>query len=119
MRILVYGCGTIGKAVLRQLKKNPEIHPITVDPREEPEALECGIIDGVDIAEPLTPMNLEEILEQWEPDLILLATTSSDLALGHAPGIEVMLDSLWTELASISDVPVIPVDRDTGTHGEF
>jgi FlaA1/EpsC-like NDP-sugar epimerase len=116
MRILVYGCGKTGSAVLRQLQKNDTIEPITADPREHPAALESGLIDTVDVTEPLTPMNLEAVIEEWSPDMILLATTSSDLALGNAPGIDLMMDSLWTELAAISSVPVILVDRDAGTH---
>ena len=115
MRILVYGCGEAGTTVLRQLQKNPALDLITADPRERPAALESGLIDTVDIPEPLTPMNLDAIVAEWQPDLILLATTSSDLALGNAPGIDVMLDSLWTELATISEVPVIMVDRDSGS----
>ena len=115
MRILVYGCGDAGSTVLRQLGKNPGIEVITADPREQPAALASGIIDTIDIPEPLTPLNLDAVVDEWQPDLILLATTSSDLALGNAPGIDVMLDSLWTELATISEVPVIMVDRDSGS----
>lgn len=113
MRILVYGCGETGQAVLEQLEKNPAIRPITVDPRENPAALESGTVDSIDVAESLTPFNLEEIVAEWEPDLILLASTSRDLALGNAPGLDIMLDSLWSELAAISEVPVILVDRDS------
>ncbi|GEM_PF-371067 len=116
MRILVYGCGRTGSAVLRQLQKNDAIELITADPREDPAALELGLIESVDITDPLTPMNLEAIIDEWSPDMILLATTSSDLALGNSPGIDMMMDSLWTELATISKVPVILVDRDAGTH---
>jgi hypothetical protein len=116
MRILVYGCGRTGSAVLRQLQKNDAIELITADPREEPAALESGLIESVDITESLTPMNFENIVDQWTPDMVLLASTSSDLALGNSPGIDMMMDSLWTELATISKVPVILVDRDAGTH---
>ena len=118
MRILVYGCGKIGQSVLKQLQKNPDIRAITMDPREEPEAVANDIIEYVDIDQPLTPMVLEEILDEWSPDLILLATSSKDLALGHAPGLDILMDSLWAELASISSVPVIPVDRRTGEGSE-
>lgn len=118
MKVLVYGCGKTGKTVLKQLKKNPAIELITMDPREQPEALENGVIESIDIAKPLTPLVLEEVVGDWAPDLILLATSSRDLALGNAPGIDMLMDSLWTELATISEVPVIAVDRRTGaTHG--
>ena len=113
MRILVYGCGKIGETVLDQLGKNSEIETITMDPRDRPEALENGVIDEIDIDEPLTPMVIEGLIEKWSPDLILLATSSKDLALGHAPGLDMLMDSLWAELAAISSVPVIPVDRRT------
>lgn len=119
MRVLVYGCGETGEAVLQQLQKNPEIEVITVDPRERPAALESGAIDAVDVRESLTPVNIEKIVEEWEPDLVLLASTSSDLALGHAPGIDMMLDSLWSELAANSDAPVILVDRDSARFEQF
>lgn len=42
-----------------------------------------SIIEALDTAEALTP---ELVLEQAQPDLILLTMTTEDLALGKAPG---------------------------------
>ena len=113
MRILVVGAGQVGAQVLRQLQKNPSLIIITCDPREEPFAVQKGIISKIDIQETLTPLTLRYVLAQAEPDLILLASASEDFGLGTAPGVDVMVDSLKRELASISTVPLIEVARAT------
>lgn len=113
MRVLVIGAGRVGAQVLRQLQLNPEITIITADARENPQALEQGVIEKVDIREPLTPMNLDYILGRTKPDLVLLTQAVEDLGLGNAPGIGLMADALWDELVSISNVPMIQVARST------
>ena len=111
MRILVIGTGHVGARVLKQLQKNPEITVITADARENPYALEKGIIDHIDIREPLTPLSLEYVLTQADPDLVLLTQAAEDLGLGNAPGMGLMADALRDELMSISEVPMIEVAR--------
>lgn len=109
MRVLVIGAGRTGTKVLRQLQKNPRIEVLTADPRPRPHALETGVIDHIDIAEPLTPMNLEHVLAGTEPDLVLLTRSAEDLALGVAPGISLLADALGDELTSVASVPTIQV----------
>jgi 3-hydroxyacyl-CoA dehydrogenase len=111
MRILVVGAGRIGARVLQQLQKNRRLAVVTLDPRPEPFAVSEGIIDGVDIAEALTPLTLELVLEQAQPDLILLTMTTEDLALGKAPGLDILTEALKEELAQLSDAPVVEVAR--------
>lgn len=114
MRILVAGAGHAGTQVLRQLQKNPSLTVITCSPHKEPFAVQEGIIPEVDIQETLTPLTLGYVLDLAKPDLILLASTSEDFGLGTAPGVDVMVDSLKRELASISNVPLIEVARGKG-----
>lgn len=114
MRILVVGAGRAGTQVLRQLQKNPSLTVITNDARQEPFAVQEGVISEVDIQETLTPLTLEYVLAQARPDLILLTSASEDFGLGTAPGVDVMVDSLKRELASMSSVPLIEVARGTG-----
>jgi ketopantoate reductase len=111
MRILVVGAGRVGARVLRQLQKNPELTIITVDPGEAPYAVEEGIIAKVDIRESLTPLTMDHVLTQAQPDLVLLTRTSEDLGLGKAPGTDILTEALQEELAAISQVPVIEVKR--------
>lgn len=111
MRILVVGAGRAGAKVLRQLQKNPELVVLTADPNRSPFAVEKGIIPMVDLAEALTPLTLKYVLDKTKPDLILLTTSSEDMGLGTAPGIDILADSLRRELASISSVPLIEVAR--------
>lgn len=111
MRVLVVGAGRAGAVVIRQLRKNPDLEVMTVDPRPRPFAVEEGLIDSVDVEETLTPLTLEYVLERSDPDLILLTTDAEDLALGHAPGVDVLHQSLREELAAISPVPVLIVSR--------
>ena len=113
MRVLVVGAGRTGNRVIRQLQKNPTLTIVTCDAGEEPYALQKGVIDQVDIQETLTPLTLAYVLAQAEPDLILLASASEDFGLGTAPGVDVMVDSLKRELASLSPVPLIEVSRAT------
>ena len=111
LRVLVVGAGRVGARVLRQLQKNPELTVLVLDPRENPHALEEGIISKVDIREALTPLTLEHVVAQARPELILLTTTTEDLGLGKAPGLDVLVDSLKEEVAALSEVPVIEVAR--------
>jgi hypothetical protein len=109
--MLVVGAGRAGAVVLRQLQKNPDIEILTVDPRQRPLAVEEGLIPAVDVEETLTPLTLEYVLERTHPDLVLLTTDAEDLALGLAPGMDVLHQSLREELAAISPVPVLIVSR--------
>ena len=109
MRVLVVGAGRVGARVLLQLKKNSNIEVLTVDPREEPYAIQEGIISHVDFREALTPNALEYVIKQAKPDLVLLTTTMEDMGLGKAPGIDIFVEAIRKELASIIDVPVIGV----------
>ena len=114
MHVLVIGAGRTGGQVLRQLRKNPNLEVLTVDPREEPYAVQEGIISAVDFHEALTPHALEYVIEQTKPDLILVTTATEDMGLGKAPGIDILVDSLRGELATIANVPVIAVARVVG-----
>ena len=111
MRILVVGAGRVGAQVLLQLQTNQSLTIITCDPREEPFALQEGIISRIDIQETLTQLTLKFVIDQAKPDLILLTRTSEDFGLGKAPGMDIMVNSLKTELAAISKVPLIEVAR--------
>lgn len=113
MRILIVGAGRVGTRVLRQLQKNPSLNVITCDPRPEPFAVQTGVIAEVDIQETLTPLTLNYIVAQAEPDLVLLTSASEDFGLGTAPGVDVMVDSLKRELTSMSKLPMIEVARGT------
>lgn len=87
-----------------------------MDPRgDDCEAVERGIIDRVDTEEPLTPLNLAEIIGQAEPDLVLVATASEDLGLGHTPGVGLLMDALRGGVEPLSEVPVIEVARRIGS----
>jgi ketopantoate reductase len=111
MRILVVGAGRTGGLVLRQLQKNSNLVVLTADSQASPYAVKQGIIPAVDIMEAVTPLNLEYVLQQAQPDLILLTRTTEDLGMGKAPGLDILSGALRAELAAISDVPVIEVAR--------
>lgn len=113
MRILVVGAGKVGSQVLRQLQKNPSLTIITCSPHQTPYAVQAGIIAKVDIHETLTPLTLSYVVAETKPDLILLTSASEDFGLGTAAGVDVLVDSLKTELASIAKVPLIEVARRT------
>ncbi|MBC8497972.1 hypothetical protein H8D40_03220, partial [Candidatus Bathyarchaeota archaeon] len=57
----------MGARVLRQLRKNPDLTVVTVDPREEPFAVKEGVIPFVDYDAELTPMELEPVIEAVKP----------------------------------------------------
>lgn len=114
MRILVVGAGPTGSEVLRQLAKNPQLTVLTLDPRDNPHAVQHRIIPKVDFKEVLTPLTLEHILKQVQPDLVLLATTTSDMGWGTLTGVDMLASAMRDEVATIADVPVISVSRSTG-----
>lgn len=111
--ILVVGAGATGTQVLRQLSKNPKLTVLTLDSRENPRAVEQGLIENVDFQESLNPLTLDHVLEKARPDLILLTNIGEDMGLGQAAGLEMLSDALRDEIATISDVPVIEVARST------
>jgi len=111
MRVLVVGAGRTGTRVIRQLRKNPDIEIITADPHADSFAVGEGIIEAVDIQEAFTPLTVDFVLEKANPDLILLTTSTEDLGLGSAPGIDILAEALRKEVASASDIPLIEVAR--------
>jgi len=111
MRVLVIGAGPTGTNVIKQLKKNPTISVITADPRERLVAVEEGVIDQVDIRETLTPLTLDKILQESNPDLVLLAMQPEDMGLGKTAGIGILAEALHEEIAALANVPIIEVAR--------
>lgn len=111
MRVLVVGAGKIGARVLLQLKKNPEITVMTIDPRETPYAVEEGVIPSVDYRSDLTPRDLKPILEEAKPDLVLVTTSREDIGRTGIPGLEILVESLQGELEAMANVPIIAVSR--------
>ena len=110
-RLLVVGAGRVGAKVLLQLKKNPTLIVYTVDPRETPFAVEEGIIDSVDYQRELTPKDLEPVIEEVEPDIVLVTTSGDDIGRSSIPGPEVLVEALRQELEATSKVPIIAVSR--------
>jgi FlaA1/EpsC-like NDP-sugar epimerase len=111
MRVLVIGAGRTGVRVIQQLRKNEAITVVTADPRPEPEAVKKGVIEQVDVVEPITPLTLDKILEQTGAQMVLLAMPAEEMGLGKAPGVDILADALLDEIASIAKVPVIEVGR--------
>ncbi len=110
-RILVVGAGRIGAKVLLQLKKNPTLLVYTVDPRETPFAVEEEIIVSVDYQRELTPKDIEPIIGEVEPDIVLVTTSRDDIGRSSIPGLEVLVEALRQELEATSKVPIIAVSR--------
>jgi glyceraldehyde-3-phosphate dehydrogenase/erythrose-4-phosphate dehydrogenase len=111
---VVVGAGRIGARVLLQLQKNPEIEVLTVDPRDQPYAVQRRIIAAVDYHEALTPQTIEHVIQQTKPDLVLVTTSTEDMELGQAPGVDILVEALRREIAATARVPVIGVARAVG-----
>jgi nucleoside-diphosphate-sugar epimerase len=111
MRVLVVGAGMVGARVLRQLKKNPRIEVVTIDPRDRPYAVEQGIIDDVDYHAELNTVELKETLSKVTPDLVLVTTSKEDMARTGVSGLEVLVTALRNELEATAEVPIIAVAR--------
>jgi hypothetical protein len=111
MRILIVGAGKVGAKVILQLKKNPSIKFYTVDPRDQPHALKQGVIESVDFHEDLNPSAIGHVLTQVRPDIVLVTTSAEDVARTGIPGLEILVESLRSELESTANVPIIAVAR--------
>jgi nucleoside-diphosphate-sugar epimerase len=111
MRVLVVGAGMVGARVLRQLKKNPRIEVVTVDPRDRPYAVEQGIIEDVDYHAELNTVELKETLNKVRPDLVLVTTSKEDMTRTGVSGLEVLVTALRNELEATAEVPIIAVAR--------
>ncbi len=110
-RILVIGAGQTGIRILLQLRKSEVFEVITADPRPEPAAVREGILEQVDIVEPITPMTLEHVLRESRPDLVILAMPPEDMGLGSTAGMDVLAEGILAEIAALSGVPVLDVKR--------
>jgi len=111
LRLLIVGAGRVGARVLLQLRKNPALMVYTVDPRETPFAVEEGIIVSIDYQRELTPKDLEPVIEEVEPDLVLVTTSRDDMGRSGVPGLEILVEALRQELEATSKVPIIAVSR--------
>lgn len=111
MLILVVGAGRVGAKVLLQLKKNPMIKVVTVDPREKPFAVTEGIINAVDYHSELSQGELKELFEEVKPDLVLVTTSTEDIGRTGVAGLEVLVEALKGELEATESTPIIAVSR--------
>ena len=108
MRVLVIGAGELGIQAVKQLRKNEGIEIVVADPRENPEALQQGVIENVDVRIHVTAMNFDEVVKAVRPDLVLLARTVHDWDKADTPmGMQYVL-GMEKELTR-HDVPVLPV----------
>jgi predicted dinucleotide-utilizing enzyme len=111
LKVLVVGAGKIGARVIKQLRKKPKIKIITVDPRENPQAIEEGIIERVDYSIDLIPGEIMNLLQEVNPDLVLVTTSKDDISNTGAQGLELLVESLNNELEASSNYPIISVSR--------
>ena len=109
MRVLVIGAEKLGTQVIRQLNKIPEIEMVVAERRERPVAVECGVIDKVDVVAHVTSLNFSEVLERVNPDFVILARTVQDWEKTETPMGSEYVEGMERELTKF-DVAVIPVD---------
>lgn len=109
MRVLVIGAEKLGTQVIRQLKKIPEIEMVVAERRERPVAVECGVIDKVDVVAHVTSLNFSEVLERVNPDFVVLARTVQDWEKTETPMGSEYVEGMERELTKF-DVAVFPVD---------
>ena len=94
MKILVLGAGRIGAKVIRQLRKNKDI-----------------VISALDYSVDLRPFELEPIIREVKPDLVLVTTSPEDISRSVIPGLDILVDALSREIETAFSVPVIAVSR--------
>lgn len=111
MRVWLIGAGRAGSAILRQLRKNPDIEVIVSDPLEKPRALLDGLIEKVDIVERVTLLNVNEVARRVRPDLILISTGAGSQSFGNVSGGAAFAEALNYEISSASDYPCVVVSR--------
>ena len=111
MKILIVGAGVVGARVIKQLRRNPSIEIRVVDSRETPYSVQEGIIETVDYQVELRPIELEQVIREVKPDIVLVTTSPQDISRSSIPGLEILVEALRIELESTSKVPIIAVSR--------
>ncbi|MFP3951172.1 MAG: hypothetical protein ACLFVP_03395 [Candidatus Bathyarchaeia archaeon] len=111
MKILVVGAGKIGSKVIKQLQKRSEIEIYTVDPRENPYALEKELVEKIDYSVDLVPSEIIKLVNKLDPDLVLVTTSKDDISDTGIQGMELLVESLNNELEAASKYPIISVSR--------
>ena len=116
MRVLVIGAERLGIKVMKQLKKVEGLEMVVAERRDQPLAVEEGVIEKVDIVAHVTAMNFEDVLAKTSPDLVVLARTVEDWDKADTPMGSEYVAGMERELTKF-DVPVLPVDsRVLGPH---
>ena len=69
------------------------------------------MIESVDFHNELSSRDLEWVLLQVRPDLVLVTTSGEDIGRPGVPGLELLVESLRGELEAAANVPIIAVAR--------
>jgi dTDP-4-dehydrorhamnose reductase len=116
MRVLVIGAERLGVQVIKQLRKAEGAEVIVAEKRENPLAVQEGVIDKVDVVAHVTAMNFEEVLAETRPDMVILARTIQDWEKTETPMGSEYVAGMERELTKFG-VAVLPVDsRVLGPH---
>jgi hypothetical protein len=73
--------------------------------------VEEGLIESVDYFLELNPNDIISIIKHVKPDLVLVTTSSEDITRTDVPGLEILVESLRSELEATAEVPIIAVAR--------
>lgn len=107
MRIWLIGADQAGTSALRELRKNPEIEVIITDTIERPRAVVERVIDGVDMVETVTPVNINLLARRIRPDLILMDGGAAQRALTRVTGGLAFAEAMLNEIKAASDYPCV------------
>lgn len=107
MRIWLIGADQTGTAVLRELKKNPEIAVVVSDVTDQPRAVLERVIPKVDFVETVTPVNVNQLARRIRPDLILIDGRAARRNLARISGGAEFAEALQGEIVAASQTPCI------------
>lgn len=121
IQALVLGPSSLGINVIKQLNKNSRFH-ITWAGKDAEETYE-EISDELDINRVIdqektsNPMTINDLIEDWQPDIVFLCERGEDWDIENQVGSTNLERSMLDESLRIGDAPIITVSVEQGNKG--
>lgn len=119
IQALVLGPGGIGLNVIKQLNKNGRFH-ITWAGQEVEEKLEevednVSVTRAIDMDKTSNPMTINNLIDNWKPDLVFLCERGEDWELENQVGSTNLERSMLDENLRVGEAPIITVSLEQNT----
>jgi len=119
IQALVLGPGGIGLNVIKQLNKNSRFHITWAGQgvEEELEKIEgdLSVTRAINMEQTSNPMTINELIEDWQPDLVFLCERGKAMELDNQVGSNNLQRTMLDENLRVGEAPIITVSTEQNT----